>query len=961
MVIVLLPGKAASKLLLIALHSTFSLLFIPIRVYPGVLSRESWYDFGRARVVLDVVSRTYATWSYGIIPFLRSMNSLLKGLSTQVLLPTFAGALSVDMYWSEVLLVPMLWGFFVPLTSYRLTQMVGGGKRASIFAAFLTLANFYFLSWGKVTMSDSLGNLFFILSLYLLFRYLSSHKTKLLLPIVMILVVLLATHSLPAMVFISLAILAFTLKRYEYFRVRSSSKASFLLFSSFILCVFVLPVSIIARGILFPALGESAFSIEKLLSYSIWATVLGVLEQTAVQEALLYYLIFPVLGLIGAVYTLQRKSKFNKTLCLFLFLAFGVCVIDHRILSVAMVGGLFSGARLNFNIGITALPFVAIVIQSVAKSLSGSVMKARSFLQWKNIAVGAMVCIGLSSWVTLMVYDNYVYYTGGLIGTSLEVEAVELIDEHTNSRYVVFAPLHTALIARGSLGYPFPSGKQYVEASEVPSVVEMYEQMESVDADVGYFMAPSFAYAKFDKIINTASRIFGLFQVLPNDIGEIYIFEYRIPPLPQSPDVMAYYWNTPPAYYVQNDLMRVMINPATKSLAVQDFWGELYESIELNETTVGGNSLGNLTSVQYFDVTDNEWLEWTTEVEIATSSEFQFELQFENESLVGLVQRGNNHVQLEWKSGQASTLSLEVGSLKRLYIPGLIGGSDSYDVNSREYGFLYTTSLTENVSLRAAYMPEINGSSLTYSQIMKYCGFNLTEGYMWHDLYVVNEAEIGQWSYIEVYLPDQVYLGTFPPFYYSPDDGKTWIYPRYSAETQSRVPITTIDGTEVNWIYTAAKSGKEAPTEWRAYMGAQGGSPMLPDSFTDSGGLQNRMIFGVYLPAKEEALVRIGVSIYYYRPLKMSYVFRDSDNPHCGLQSMEEGLIRYYNLGPSEYVGGLAFTGNTTSLIITQDETDDMGSIRIALPSYNVFSLLATKGVDTEVDTDGDGIPDLIQ
>jgi len=120
------------------------------------------------------------------------------------------------------------------------------------------------------------------------------------------------------------------------------------------------------------------------------------------------------------------------------------------------------------------------------------------------------------------------------------------------------------------------------------------------------------------------------------------------------------------------------------------------------------------------------------------------------------------------------------------------------------------------------------------------------------------------------------------------------------------------------------------------------------------------MIYGFYLPAKDRVLVRIGASVYYFRPLKTSYVFRDSDNYFCGLRNMKEGLIKYYNLGPSEYVGGLTFTGNTTSLIITQDETGKINSMRIAIPSNTIFSLLAAKGVDTTADTDGDGIPDLI-
>jgi len=963
MVIVLLPGRATLKLLLIALHSAFSLLFVPIIVYPGVVSRESWYDFGRSKVLLDFVHSRIATWSLGIVQFLRAMNNLLKGLSTQVLIATFAGALNVDMYWSAVLLVPVLWGVFIPLTSYKLTEMIGGGKRASIFAAFLTIASFQFLAWGKLTMSDSLGFLFFVLFLYLLLRSMSSHKTRIFVLIFLTLVVTTATHFLPAMMCVAFMVLAFALKKYERLRVEFSGRASFLLFLSFLLSVFVLPSSVILRGIAFPTLGESAFRIDQLLKFGIWALVFGVTEETPAKQALSNEIIFQILGLIGSVYSLyslQKRVKFNKTLCLLLFLAFGVSIIDHRMLSTVVVGGLFGAGRLSLFRDITALPFVAVVIESAVNFLSDTAMKARSFFQWRKIVVGALVCISLSSWVTLMVYDNYAYYATGFMGTSFEVEAIKFIDEHTDRRYVVFAPMRTALIARGFLGYPFPLGKQYVDASKVPSVADMYNEMESVDADVGYFMAPSFAFAKFDEIIDTASRIFGLFQVLPNEIGETYIFEYKIPPLPQSPDVMAFYWTTPPAYYIQNDLMRVIINPATKSLAVQDFWGDLYESIELNETIVGGNSLGNLTSVHYFGATSNQWLEWTAQVEIAASSQFQFKLRFENESLVGLVERGKHYVQLEWESGQTSTLNLEIGNFKRLYIPGLIGGPDSYDVNSREYGFFYTTSLTNDTVLHPAYMSNITGSSLTYRQIVRYCGFNSSQGYMWYDLYVHNTAGNGQWSYIELYLPDYVYLGTFPPLHYSVDDGKTWVHAPYDVETRSRVPITTIGGTEVNWIFTVARSGRETPSEWRSYMWAHGGSPMLPENFTDTGGAQNRIIFGFYLPAKDRVLVRVGASVYYFRPLKMSYVFRDSDNYFYGLRNMEEGLIKYYSLGSSEYVGGLTFTGNTPSLIITQDEEGNINSMLIELPSDTTLSLVAAKEVDTTIDENKDGIPDLI-
>jgi len=966
--IVVLHGKRNVKLLLIALHSAFSLLFVPILLYPGVISPEAWYDLGGARVVLNFTRLFLGSSSSGIMVFMRALNSYLKGLSVHLLVGTFAGALNVDIYWSGVLLVPLLWGFFVPVTSYKLTQMLGGDKRVSILAAFLTIPNFNFLAWGKLSISDTLGIIFFVLLLYLLLRFLSLHERRILLPIFITLVVVTSTHFLPTIISISFTLLALVLKKYESFRLKFSRASHFLLFSFFVLCVFLLPLSVILRGVIIPALGTSAFRFDKVLDTSIWALVFGVSEDVPVAEALLNDMIFSILGLIGLVYTLKKQVIFNRTLCLFLFLVFGVLVIDHRILAYAFEGGLFGAGRLNVFRDIVALPFVAIVIGSVVRSLFVSATKTRSFFTWRNILLIGLICVCLSSWVTLIVYDNYEYYTWGLMPTSFELEAIKYIDEHTNSKYVVFAPGDTAAIAEGFLGYPFPPGKQYIEFGgyirKPPSISEMFGQMKTAGADVGYLLVPSFRLPKpnFDAIISQASRFFGLFKVLSNENGEIYIFQYKIPPLPRSSDVMAFYWDTPPAYYVQNDLMRIIVNPVTKTLDVQDFFGDLYEGIKLNETLVGANSLGNLTAIEYFDVVNNNWAEWTPNAQIPLADQFRFRIRFESESLIGVVQKGLGSVQLQWESGEASTLSLDVGSFKRLYIPGLIGGRDSYDVTSREFGFLYTKSITDGVLLQPAYMSGVNSSSLTYAQIVRGGNFTLTEGYMWYDLYAQNIEDVDQWAYIEVWLPDEVYGGTYPPFSYSLDDGKTWVYAPYNVDVESSIPIKTMGGTDVNWIFSIPRSMKEKPTEFRSHYSpnAAGGVPKLPENYTDSGGAQNRIIFGFYLPARDKALVRLGVSVYEPRPFKTSYVFEDSDNVAYGLRNMREGLVKYYNLGTSEYVGGTSFTNITTSMAVTQDENAIITSISVTIPSNTVFTFISAKGVNTTVDTDEDGIPDSI-
>jgi len=92
----------------------------------------------------------------------------------------------------------------------------------------------------------------------------------------------------------------------------------------------------------------------------------------------------------------------------------------------------------------------------------------------------------------------------------------------------------------------------------------------------------------------------------------------------------------------------------------------------------------------------------------------------------------------------------------------------------------------------------------------------------------------------------------------------------------------------------------------------------------------------------------------------VTYVFRDSEDTSYGLRNLEEGLIKFYNWGNSEYVGGLRTTQMPTSLAVTQDETNKIVSILVTLPSNTTLSFLAKKGINTAIDQDADGIPDLI-
>jgi hypothetical protein len=967
---VILPGRISVKLVFIILHSVFSLSILLLVLYPGIVWYDPWYEMAQARVVLLETVNLFERASLGVPFFIRSLNSHLRGLGDHVLLVTFTEALRIDMYWIFVFLLPLMWGFFVPLTSYKMTRMLGGSKEISVFAAFLTISNLSFLAWGKLSAGGSLGILFFFLLVYLLMRFLLLHENRAFLLAILVLATSVSTHVLPGVLSVSVMFLALAVKVYERIRPKFPRVAGLGLFTSFILATFLLPFMVIIRGVLIPALGTPAWSVKNLLSTSVWEFVFGVSEESPIYDGVLYN-VFWVLSLVGIVHVMKRKERFNSTLSFFMLLAFGVAFIDFRILNYAISNNIFGPGRVSVFIDVLGLPFAAIVIYNAANSLLGTASRVRSSLRWKNVLVGMLVCVGLSAWVLGAVYETYEYYTSGLLPTSLEVEALKYIDQHADRKYIVLAPNRMVVIGLGFFGLPNPE-KTFLSLGKAgvpfdPSLSFMFESMRTAGVDVGYYVATSTYAHELDRTVAEASEVFRLLKVFNDDNGVIYVFDYKIPPVPSvdASDVMAFYWDTPSSYILQNNLMRITINANTSTLAVMNFWGDIYESIELGKTLVGGYPVGNLTSIEYFNSTNGEWVKWDPSKELLPAVQFQFRLNFENDTLAGIFRGREPLVDLRWESGRESTLSLQVGDFTRLYIPGLVEGQDSHDILSQEYSFFYTRSLTNGVVLQPLFERDTSYSTLTYSQILGLCNFTRTPAKTWYELYVNNTFDVEQWAYVEVWLPDEVHPGS-PPLWYSIDEGKTWVFPRYDPETLESKPIRTVGGLDVNWIYTIPRyvnyPENEKPTKFWAYPykdSVRGGE--LPESYTDSGGAQNRILFGFDMPPGEKILVRLGISTWYVDPLMVTYVFRDSEDVGYGLRNMEDSLIEFYNWGFSESVGGLAFAQLPTSLAVTQDETGNIDSILITIPANTGMSLLAEKEINTTIDEDGNGVPDLIE
>ena len=975
--------RPASKLLLIVLFSVLSTTVWAVVLYPGN-SGDPLAHMGFANMLYS-----YGSWRPALDPVFL-FYWLLKGKALAVFTASVASLSVVDVYWIHTFGTPILWGTFVPLTAYGIGKMISGEERVSILAALIS-AFYGFISWGARASANGLGLVIYFVSLYFALRYLKSGKstTYLLLALFTAIVSGIAHPLSGIMSFVSL-FLATAFKRFEAMKLERPREARFLMVTSFAISALLLPMIFFVNGWFYihfspPALRSAyieeatAFSLEKLLKTDLWSWIFG--EYVNLDfKGVLYSVGVLFLGIIGMAYILKKEDKSSRVPVLLMSAAFAVYVVDNRILQYAMVNLPFSASRVLVFQNFVAIPFAALIVSLCASVLGASISRNPAKVisavggLWvkpsaKQVFAVTLVGLSLSAYAVSSIERSY-EWLGGLQPTELEVEAVKYIDEHTTGKYVVITMPPTATIGWGFVGTWNPNKWYVFEKGNVilgskPSVSTMYDNMRMMGAGVGYFIASSFRTPNYDQVVEEASRIFGLFGVLSNEHGEIQIFEYRVAPLPTGPDVMAFWWSSPQAYFIQNDKMRVILNPATKTLEVLDFWGDIYETLDLNATLLDEEGLGDLQSVEYYDPTGDIWSRWEAGQDVPQSSalaaQFKFRINFVESSLVGIVERGSRSVQLWWENAVTSTLNFQLGDFSRLYIPGLVGGRDSYNVSSREYGLFYTLSRTSNVTLHPAYNYEIESSSLDFSQVVNYCNLTIHKryayyDYFWYDVYVDNDAEMDQWAYVEVWLPDEVYLKSGPPLAYSVDQGETWV----SGLAYSHDPIRTLSGAEVNWVISGQSARAVRPSSYIYCTKGMGGSPALPENYTDSGGGQNRMIFGFYLPAEDEVLVRLGTSIYYCEPRRITYVFTDSDDASYGLHNMEKESMSFYNLGSSVYIGGLKFSQNPLWLAVTEN-AGVMEEVSVTISGDTVVSLLSGKGVNTTIDVDGDGVPDYVE
>lgn len=551
--------KTGYKLLFVGLHSVLSHSFFVIIFPAGDVGGQQTF-LGVTRLIYDNVIFHGYGWRAGA-SIASQIYQCFRGLNFLAALTVIlARMLAIDVYWLHLFLVPIFWGVFVPVSAFMLTKTLTRNENISILSSSLTLLFPPLIYWGAISTPYSLGLVFFAYYVFFLLKYLSNDTTKTKFMMVIFAFLSFLAHFLTGMISIALFLLAMTMKRYKEERKEFPLSANAFLVIAFVLSTSLLPLSLVYLKVFYPI--YSYVSLEKLLQLpaaeSLELLILGGYTNLRLP-GLLVYGASPFLGLAGFAYLwiVSRKRKFKKLTApvLFLFLGFLMHIINHRILNLFIINVPFGPARLWLSQQLIAVPFIAIVINSVAKLLPRSVDSvitrlkfcffkesarpsfksvekyAISFASLLSIAIASiMTPVAVSSWATVGVYYAYPHYAP-LQTTSYELEAAIYIDRTTPGRYLVIADQWMIFAGAMFVGkcnprafyfsYFDPKGVSlFNEMKNNPLPETLIEAMETNNATTAYFIIekPRLGTEQYNRVIQQAQQ---------NNLQTYQTFQYQ--------------------------------------------------------------------------------------------------------------------------------------------------------------------------------------------------------------------------------------------------------------------------------------------------------------------------------------------------------------------------------------------------------------------------------------------------
>jgi len=536
-----------TKLLLVLGHSLLVHSLLVIVMNPG-LHGDQFYELGYARDVYEKGENVPSLLDFvsgGTFSLFRTTYFVARKRVYQALVVVFANMFNVDVYWSHILLTPVLWSIIVPFITYKITKRLGGNETSSFFAAFLSLSVPTLIWWGSVTIPDTLGKVFFALAAYFTVEYVSFRERKFSLFLLAFVAMSVAflTEFINGILFFAVLLLAFAFREY---RTNKNIKTKVLFMITTGISFFVFPVSLIALeevratpGYLEIQPPPIGFVPEKLLSTDLLTLIFGSYIEYPLRFLLPLTLI-PLLGFIGLLYVVMSTSnkRYNRSVVLFLLLTEIVFLVEYRVLKYGMRGFPFSAERVWVFRDLLIVPFGAIIMVQGIKEIHSRI-RATSFrfpkLRLLAFSVMALIFCTIVSGVAVLATENAYAKSAPAVlqPTPYEVEAIEYIHKNTPEKYVVICDSNFRNLAIGMRGWEhlgdFNRAAFYKMANN-PSLSTAASVMVGTGASVCYFVVSTRTHKDINRVVESAQKVFGVHAVFGD--GKLYVFRY--PPQERS-------------------------------------------------------------------------------------------------------------------------------------------------------------------------------------------------------------------------------------------------------------------------------------------------------------------------------------------------------------------------------------------------------------------------------------------
>jgi len=557
--IVFSSEKVECKIFFVITYSILVHAFVII-IFPAGYGGVSQIVLGRTRRVFDNIV-LHGPWGWVTTNIFLQLYLWTRGTVLQSSFSIiFARMFGVDVYWSHLMLVPILWGVFIPIITFKITEKVGGRKKYAVIASLLVALFPTSIYWGAISTPNSMGFLFTFCSILFSLNYIDSGGFKSLVLMVGFSSASFLSHFLTGFITLSFVLLALTFRRYFKAEVQPSVLKRTELLLSLILSTSILPIALVSQSLVYPVVTRVSFETLKAMTLEdvIWLIFLGEYVNFDVKSALVQA-VGPLMGLIGIVYsfTVRREiSRKRRSYEWFSLACFLVISIVYRVLRLLMVGVPFAEERLWVIRDFILIPFAAVLIGGIL-SFAQKITSSRTFEKHKTprlssifsntgsnlklIGVALMTCISLSGLVIASIYYSYPH-AAALQITSYEIEAVHFIEETTNEKYIVIGDQWITYTGQMFVGlnnpraYYFyhtdPLGVSfYNEMRKNPTPEPMIQAMTINNSTVAYFVVEKselgyrLRTSEFERIVSQASlslKTYGIFGE-----GNLYIFYYE--------------------------------------------------------------------------------------------------------------------------------------------------------------------------------------------------------------------------------------------------------------------------------------------------------------------------------------------------------------------------------------------------------------------------------------------------